>query len=165
MRNQKHLFLNLYEFRFFNSSEQGTAMPFGNFKCAPLFAVPYVFAAELIFLRNKRFFVKLRNRVIGLLVLIEEPNALHISSLAVAPELRRFGIASYILHYAERAAKRLDKEYLELSVLKKNLAARNLYKKNGFSQKEERKRTLILAKKVRKDSTTSLKFEVFVRKS
>lgn len=34
--------------------------------------------------RNKRFFVKLGNRVVGLLVLIHEPNALHISSLAVA---------------------------------------------------------------------------------
>jgi ribosomal protein S18 acetylase RimI-like enzyme len=83
-----------------------------------------------------------------LLILIEEPNALHISSLAVAPELKTFEISSHILNYAERVAKRLDKEYLELSVLKKNLAARNLYKKNGFSQKEERKRTLILAKKV-----------------
>jgi MFS family permease len=56
VRNLEHLFLNLYEFRFFNSSEQGTAMPFGNSKFAPLIAVPYVFAAELIFLRNKRFF-------------------------------------------------------------------------------------------------------------
>jgi ribosomal protein S18 acetylase RimI-like enzyme len=84
-----------------------------------------------------------------LLILIEEPNALHISSLAVAPELRRFEIASYILNYAERVAKRLDKEYLELSVLKKNLAARNLYTKYGFSQKGRKERTLILAKKVR----------------
>ena len=124
-------------------------MPLGNFKFAPVIVVPYVLAAEVIFFRNKRFFVKLRNRVVGLLVFIEEPNALHISSLAVAPEVRRLGIASYILNYAERVAKGLDKEYLELSVLKKNLAARNLYAKCGFSQKEERKRTLILAKKVR----------------
>jgi ribosomal protein S18 acetylase RimI-like enzyme len=52
------------------------------------------------------------------------------------------------LDYAERIAKKLDREYLELSVLKKNLAAQNLYQKFGFSLKEERKRTLILAKKV-----------------
>jgi hypothetical protein len=48
------------------------------------------------------------------------------------------------LNYAERVAKKLDKEYLELSILKANLVARNLYKKHDFSQKEERKRTLIL---------------------
>jgi ribosomal protein S18 acetylase RimI-like enzyme len=115
---------------------------------SPLIAVPYVVAAEVIFFRNKRFFVKLGNRVVGLLVLNDEPNALHISSLAVAPELRRLGIASCILKYTEKMARMLDEEYLELSVLKKNLPARRLYKKLGFSQKEERKRSLILAKRV-----------------
>jgi hypothetical protein len=55
VRNLEHLFLNLYEFRFFNSSEQGTAMPFGNFKFAPLIAVPYVFAAELIIPQKQAF--------------------------------------------------------------------------------------------------------------
>lgn len=144
----EHLSLNLYEFRFFNNSEQGTAMPFGNFRLVPLVAVPYVLAAEVIFFRNWRFFVKLRDRVVGLLILGEEPNALLISSLAVAPEARRFGIASLILNYAEGIAKKLDKEYLVLSVLKKNLAAQNLYRKRGFCLKEERKRTLILAKKI-----------------
>ncbi|MGD0978926.1 MAG: GNAT family N-acetyltransferase [Candidatus Bathyarchaeia archaeon] len=74
-----------------------------------------------------------------MLALIEEPNALYISSLAVAPDVRRVGIASYVLNYAERVAKRLDKEYLELSVLKKDLSARNLYAKYGFSQRKEGK--------------------------
>jgi ribosomal protein S18 acetylase RimI-like enzyme len=149
VRKLEHLSLNLYEFRFFNSSERGTAMPFGNFKfLPPLIAVPYVVAAEVIFFRNKRFFVKLGNRVVGLLVLNHGPNALHISSLAVAPELRRLGIASCILRYTERMAKVSDEEYLELSVLKKNLPARRLYRKFGFSQKEERKRSFILVKRV-----------------
>jgi ribosomal protein S18 acetylase RimI-like enzyme len=52
------------------------------------------------------------------------------------------------LDYAERIAKKLDKETPEFSVLKTNLAAQSLYQKFGFSPKEERKRTLILAKKV-----------------
>jgi ribosomal protein S18 acetylase RimI-like enzyme len=120
------------------------------------------FCSQVDIPRNKCFFVKLRNRVVGL-ARAGELNALRISSLAVAPEVRRFGIASCVLNYAERLAKRLDK-YFELLVLK-NLAARNLYTKYGFSQKEEMKRNLIIAKKVRQDSNISLKFGVFVRKS
>jgi ribosomal protein S18 acetylase RimI-like enzyme len=82
-------------------------------------------------------------------ILIEKPNALQISSLAVAPEIRRFGIASYVLNHAERVAKRLDKECLELSGSKKNLEAQNLCTKYGFSQREERERALVLTEKVR----------------
>jgi ribosomal protein S18 acetylase RimI-like enzyme len=123
-------------------------MPFGNFRFAPLVAVPYVLAAEVMFFRNRRFFVKLRDRVVGLLIFDEEPEALRISSLAVASDVRRFGIASFILNYAERIAKKMDKEYLVLSVLKRNHAAQNLYQKRGFSLKEERRTTLILAKKI-----------------
>jgi len=66
VRRLEHLSLNLYEFRFFSSSEQGTAMPFANFRLAPLVAVPYVLAAEVIFFRNRRFFVKLRDRIVAL---------------------------------------------------------------------------------------------------
>jgi hypothetical protein len=58
-------------------------MPFGSFKFVPLVAVPYIFTAEVIFFRNRRFFVKPRDRVVGLLILDEEPCVLHISSLAV----------------------------------------------------------------------------------
>jgi ribosomal protein S18 acetylase RimI-like enzyme len=58
------------------------------------------------------------------------------------------GIATYILAYAESKAEMLDKDFLELSVLKKNLPARTLYRNSGFSQKEERKRSFILVRKV-----------------
>jgi len=149
VRRLEHLSLNLCEFRFFNSNKQGTAMPFGNSRFLPLLiAVPYILACEVIFFRNQRFFVKLRNRVVGLLILNEKPDALRISSLAVAPEFRRLGIATYILAYAESKAEMLDKDFLELSVLKKNLPARTLYRNSGFSQKEERKRSFILVRKV-----------------
>ena len=63
--------------------------------------------------------MKLRNRVVDL-ARAGELNALRISSLAVAPEVRRFGIASCVLNSAERLAKRLDK-YLELLALKRTL--------------------------------------------
>lgn len=117
-------------------------------KLVPLVAVPYVLTATVIFFRNRRFFAKPSDRVVGLFIFDEEPSVLHISSLAVAAELRRFGIASCTLDYAERIAKKLDKEYLELSVLKKNPAAQSLYQKFRLSLKEERKMTLISTKKV-----------------
>jgi ribosomal protein S18 acetylase RimI-like enzyme len=149
VRNREHLSLNFYEFKFFNSGDHGTAMPFEDSRfLPPLIAVPYVIVAELMFFRNQRFFVKLGNHVVGLLILNEKPNALYISSLAVAPGLRKLGIASYILSFTERVAKMLYKEYIELSVLKKNLPAQSLYRKFGFSLKEERKRSYILVKKV-----------------
>lgn len=149
MKKVERLSFNLYEFRFFNSSEHGSAMPLGNSKfLVLLMAVPYILSCEVMFFRRKRFFLKLGNYVAGVFVLNEKPSGLRISSLAVAPELRRFGIASCILSYADRMAKILGKEYLELSVFKKNLPARRLYRKFGFSQKEERKETFILAKKV-----------------
>jgi GNAT superfamily N-acetyltransferase len=160
VRRLEHLSLNLCEFRFFNSNKQGTAMPFGNSRFLPLLIpVPYILACEVISFRNQRFFVKLRNRVVGLLILNEKPDALRISSLAVAPEFRRLGIASYILSYAERIAEMLDKEFLELSVLKKNLPSRTLYRNSGFSQKEERKRSFILVRKVQENLSISFVFE------
>lgn len=79
--------------------------------------------------------MKLRNHVVGLLILNEKPSALQITSLAVAPEFRRLGIASYILSYAGGIAEKLDKEFIELSVLK-NFPAQRLYRKSGFLQKE-----------------------------
>lgn len=42
------------------------------------------------------------------LVVQEESNTLYINSLAVAPEFRRLGIATYILNYVERLAKRIE---------------------------------------------------------
>lgn len=148
MRKLEHLSLNLCEFTFFNSSEHGNEMPFGNSEFLPLLiAVPYILACEVIFFGNQRFFVKLRNSVVGLLILNEKPSALRISNLAVAPEFRRLEIASCILSYAYRVAEMLDKDYLELSVLKKNLPARTLYSRFGSSQKEER-RSFILVRKV-----------------
>ena len=145
----EHLSFNLSDFRFFNSSEDGSAMPFGNSKLLTLIiTVPYILSCEAIFFRKNRYFVKFRNRVAGVLVLHQMSEALYISSLAVAPELRRFGVASFILNFTERVAKNLNKECLELSVLKKNLPARRLYSKFGFSLKKERKRTFVLARKV-----------------
>jgi ribosomal protein S18 acetylase RimI-like enzyme len=145
VRISEHLLFNFYDFKFFNASENGSAMPFGNSKLlAILIAVPYILACEAIYLRRQRYFAKLKNRVVGVLILHEKPESLHIGELAVAPEYRRQGIAKEILNFSARIAKKRDKRWLELTVLKKNAPARRLYEKAGFEKKKERRWSLVL---------------------
>lgn len=116
---------------------------------SPLAVIPYVLATEVMFFRRKRYFVRLKEHVVGILVLRDRFNALYVSSLAVAPEYRRLGIAIYMLNYADQVAKRLDKKWLELSVFKGNNAALRLYKKDGFTKKKEGRWSFILRKEVK----------------
>ena len=86
VRTVQHFLFNLHEFNFFRRSEGANYLFFGNPRpLAPLVAVPYVLLCEIIFFRGKRFFVKLKERVVGILVVREKTEALYISSLAVAP--------------------------------------------------------------------------------
>ena len=145
VRTSEHLLFNFYDFKFFNASEKGSAMTFGNSKLlASLIVVPYILSCEAIFLRRRRFFAKLENHVVGVLILHEKPEVLHVSSLAVAPEYRRHGIAKQILNFSAKIAKKRGKRWLELTVLKKNIPARRLYEKSGFVKKEERRWSLVL---------------------
>ena len=141
------MLFNFYDFRFFNSSQEGSALAFGKSRpLASIIAVPYILACEPIFLRKRRYFVKLKNRIVGLLVLHEKPEALYISSLAVAPEYRRRGIAKHILNFSKKIANKRGKRWLELTVLKKNIPARRLYKKSGFVKTEEKRFSFVLRK-------------------
>jgi len=149
VKKSAHLLFNLLEFTFFNSSENGSAMPFGNSGLlAFLIVAPYVLFCEVIFFRRKRLFVKLKNHVAGTLVVHEESNALYVKSLAVAPGFRRLGVATFILTYVERSAKIIGKKSIELSVLKSNFPAQRLYRRFGFAQKEEKRRSFVLTKRV-----------------
>jgi ribosomal protein S18 acetylase RimI-like enzyme len=142
---------NLHEFNFFRKSEGANYLFFGNPRpLAPLVAVPYVFLCEIIFFRSKRFFVRLKERVVGILVVHEKPETLYINSLAVAPEYRMLGTGRSILEYSGELAARMGKPWLELSVLKTNTPARRLYERAGFSLFEERKRSLRLRRSVGK---------------
>jgi ribosomal protein S18 acetylase RimI-like enzyme len=92
--------------------------------------------------------VMLKNQVAGVLIVLEEPDSLFISDLAVAPEYREKGIGTAMLRKCVRIAKLLGKSRLELSVLKTNTAARRLYEKTGFKVKEKRRWSLVLSKKM-----------------
>ena len=151
VRTVQHFLFNLHEFNFFRRSEGANYLFFGNPRpLAPLVAVPYVLLCEIIFFRGKRFFVKLKERVVGILVVREKTEALYISSLAVGPEYRRLGTGKSILEYSGELAARMGKSWLELSVLKRNTPARRLYERAGFSLFEERKRSLRLRRNVGK---------------
>jgi ribosomal protein S18 acetylase RimI-like enzyme len=66
--------------------------------------------------------------------------------VAVSPFYRKIGVATYILNHAHMMARQLGKSALELSVLKTNLPALRLYRKSGFREKKEKRRSLILGK-------------------
>ena len=144
-----HLHFNLLNFHFFKSSEGGNLLFFGGPQLlSPLTVIPYILAMEVILFRGNRYFVKLKEQVVGMFVIREKPEALYINSIAVAPEYRRLGIATYILNYVNKLVKQLDKKWLELSVLKVNIPALRLYMKVGFAEKEEKKLSLILKKSI-----------------
>jgi ribosomal protein S18 acetylase RimI-like enzyme len=149
VRKTEHLYFNLLNFQFFKNSERGQALFFGSPKLlSHVVAIPYILALEIVFFGKKRHFVKSGERVVGMFVLREKSDTLYISSLAVAPEYRRLGIATYILKYANAWARRLNKKWLELGVSKLNAPALRLYRKFGFAKKEERKWSLVLKKDI-----------------
>jgi ribosomal protein S18 acetylase RimI-like enzyme len=110
--------------------------------------IPYVAFSEVYFFRQWRYFVVLERRVVGVLALREEISTLYISSLAVSPDCRRIGIATYALNHAVAIASKLCKEALELAVLKKNTPAIRLYERHGYRVEEEKRRSFILRKQI-----------------
>lgn len=150
VKKSEHLLFNLYNFNFFRRSEHGEAIMFSEDSrlVTLLIALPYILGCELAFLGDARYFVRLEEQMTAVLVLREKPDALFIGSLAVAPEYRRCGLATCMLNYCARVARRLGRSWLELTVLKKNTPARQLYEKAGFVKKEERKWSFVLRKSV-----------------
>ena len=112
----------------------------------PLAVLAYVFLAEIAFFRKKRYFIKLKEHVVGVIVLSEKLDSLYVNSLAIAPEIRRHGVATHILSHIEKLSEGLGKRRLELSVLKKNTPAVRLYNEFGFIKEEEKKWSFILNK-------------------
>jgi ribosomal protein S18 acetylase RimI-like enzyme len=83
-------------------------------------------------------------RIVGLVAFQERAEAIFISVLASHPFYRRMGIASFILDYAAKLARKLGKMSLELAVLKVNKPALKLYNNFGFHLKEEKRRSYVL---------------------
>lgn len=148
-KTSEHLLFDLYNYLYFRAAEEGSAiMIIGESKLLTLLiAVPYILGSELAFFRNTRYFVKLNKHVAAIFVLREEPDAIYIASLAIAPEYRKHGLATSIIDFSAKVADQLGKKWIELTVLKKNTIARELYEKMGFLEKHETKRSLVLRRK------------------
>lgn len=147
VRTREHFLFNLLNFLYFRRAdgvrflmEGGT---FGIF-----FVIPYVALAEMYFFKQWRYFILLDHRVVGVLALREEIRTLYVSSLAVSPDCRRSGIATYALNHAAAIASMLCKETLELAVLKKNIPAVRLYERRGYRVEEEKRSSYILRKQI-----------------
>jgi len=149
VKTSEHLLFNLCNYLYFRVSEKGSAiMIIGESKLLTLLiAVPYILGSELAFFRENRYFVKLNKQIAAVFVLREEPDAIYIASLAVAPDYRRLGLGTFMVGFSEKVAYKLGKKWVELTVLKENKIARELYKKLGFFENHEKRRSLVLRKK------------------
>jgi ribosomal protein S18 acetylase RimI-like enzyme len=149
VRIREHFLFNFLNFLYFRRAD-GVRFLMEGGSFAIFFVIPYVAFSEVYFFRQWRYFIVLEHRVVGVLALRAETRTLYISSLAVSPDCRRVGIATYALNHAAVIARKLGKEAVELAVLKKNTPAVRLYERRGYRTEEERRRSFILRKQIKK---------------
>jgi len=140
----------LLEYRFFKDSEKGSALPLNLPRpLSPLSLVLHIAKSHaLVLLKLPCYFVKLETRTVGLFATQGHRESLLVASLGVAKEYRRLGIGTCILNTIERLAKRMGKRWLEVDVLKKNVPARRVYSRFGFTFiYSERRHNVIRGKK------------------
>lgn len=164
VRTREHFLFNLRNFLYFRRAE-GVRFLMEGGPFAVFVVIPYVAFSEIYFFKQWRYFVLLEHRVVGVLALRDDIRTLYISSLAVSPEYRRSGIATYALNHAAAIASKLRREALELAVLKKNTAAIRLYEAQGYRKKEEKRRSFILIKQIRNPSSSAGSSSAVARKS
>ena len=145
VKRREHFLFNLLCFLYFRKS---AAYSIESRPVGALIIVPYVLFAEAYFLQSLRYFVTIDQRIVGLVAYQENKEALFISVLATHPFYRKMGVASFMLNYAVKLAKKLDRRSIELAVLKRNQPAMRLYEKIGFRLKGERRQSYILTYQV-----------------
>ena len=111
--------------------------------------IPYIVFSEVYFFRQRRYFVTLKQQIVGVIAFQDRTEALYISNLSVSPFYRRIGVATYLLNRAAKLTRQFGLSVIELSVNKANTPALNLYEKYGFKKKGERFSSYILNKDVR----------------
>jgi ribosomal protein S18 acetylase RimI-like enzyme len=139
--SRKHFLFNLLDSLYFRKSTYKDRFSIEIHPLSFFIAILYIIFSEVYFFRQKRYFIIIRQQVIGLFALKQRAEALYVSSLATSPLYRRMGVATCILNHALTVAGQLQKGALELSVLKTNTPALRLYK-FGFRKKGEKRRSL-----------------------
>lgn len=66
-------------------------------------------------------------------VMVNENGAAHLTTIGIAPEHRRRGLAKRLLAHTERAIRSRDIGTVMLEVRVSNTAAQNLYRENGYA--------------------------------
>lgn len=74
-----------------------------------------------------------RQIVAFIFIITGEDGSGHITTIGVAPEHRRRGLANKLLQHAEEALRKRSVNTLMLEVRASNFAAQNLYRKLGYS--------------------------------
>ncbi len=77
--------------------------------------------------------VKPNGQMVGFIFVIVEHGTGHITTVGIAPEHRRRGLAQKLLNHAEKALQNRNINTLMLEVRIGNLAAQNLYREFGYS--------------------------------
>jgi len=141
------------EYRFFKDSEEGSALYLSlPWILSPLSLMLHIFKTRaLTLLRLPCYFVKLEEKIVGLLAIQEHHESLLVASLGVAKEYRRLGIGTCILGYIEAIAKNRGKRWLETLVLRKNIPAQRLYTKYGFTFIQSERMHFTMRKETRID--------------
>ncbi len=150
-KGRQHFLFNLLNFLYFRKSDYKNPLSIESHPLSLFVAIPYVMFTEAYFFRQKRCFITREQQIVGILALQERTDTLYVSSLAVSPFYRKIGVATYILNYAAMMAGRLHKDALELSVVKANTPALRLYRKYGFRQEKEKRRSFILRKNLKNE--------------
>lgn len=89
-------------------------------------------AYEIQFPGAENFVIKLENERVGRLIIYRDEKQMRIVDIAVLPDFRGKGIASYLIGSLITEAEKSQRK-LALQVLKTNINAFNLYKKLGFA--------------------------------
>jgi len=66
-------------------------------------------------------------------VMVNENGAAHLTTIGIAPEHRRRGLAKRLLDHTEKAIKNRDINTVMLEVRVSNTAAQKLYRENGYA--------------------------------
>ena len=148
VKGPQHLLFNWLNFLYFRRKGYENGFSIESSPLAAFVVIPHIMFSEVYFLRQRRYFVTSKQEILGVVALEQKTETLYISNLAVSPFRRRIGVATCALNYASSVARQLGKNFLELSVNKRNTPALRLYMKSGFRLKEERLRSYVLRKNV-----------------
>jgi len=93
---------------------------------------PLQFWSELLKKGSRLWVIEEEGQICGHLCFWEIADEIHLANIAVSPEKRRQGLASFMLRILIRYAKRRGFRRILLEVRERNLPAQRLYQKFGF---------------------------------